>query len=1026
MKKLTFLVVILLLITILPNNIFFMVTKADTFGRTEPAREYEAQENMMYMSKFTMVSTSLEAISMSIYIHKCGRENIRLFIYDCDDKGEPGVPLAETGIQNLGGTTEEWVTFNLQNHPVLEANQDYWLGFIVDGVILASFDEREGTSRYSELHFDEPLPEHPRVEFMDGEFAIYCTVGTSNKPTISNPQPYDGAVWVRLQPKLSVQINSTVFPVDITWYTNASGTWQVFATNSSVTSNGTYSQVATSFNQLDTTYWWKVNVSHNSTCYTETDAFSLHTAPDEMQIQIYFAGADNVGGGTAYFDANYTSSRIPPDAPAEDSDYKNIYNYMDAENGRYVHSSHQINNYIVVKAKVFSAYDVTSAYLHLKNLNTGTWDNSTPFTVDNSNWKYIFLECNKTVSQRGNYTFEIYVQNENGDTKTFRWYKRDNNNNKIIRKVELGCTPTDNIEYRIMYYRKYPFSYATVKPDILPHDGGSDGSIYDTGRLISSMPTDVVEERHCAGYVGFWFEDDVCIEPTQIQNVYLHDWWKTDYGYWENGIGFSKRILTYTDVIQTYSATTSDAVSSINYIGSTYYLTAHKIELNNPINVDTNSIYNIFIGTPDIYSQGRNPSLITNRSFTSFVIFNIPDNATLQTMDSDGDGLNDYQELFSTYTNPFVVDTDGDGDSDYHENLAGTDPNDYKDEPSNNAPYAESPIPAIGETDVDLQPTCSVKVYDDESSTVTVKFYENTTGSWILRQTNLSVPVGTRVYWTYTQADQSNTTYWWKVTVIDETNIIASYVYKFTTKQELGNNPPSLTNPSATPSSGVADYTTFYFNITYTDADGDAPTVIKVNISKTGWYINTTMTYISGSYTNGALYSYSTTLPSGTYNYLFYASDGTDSVVNDPTDQVNVEAQSYSFTVSTADPSGQETFTASAAMGAEWNVSASYQTSSLPAIQITNTGNVPINISINLTTSPISNVHIKYNTSSSPPSFTINPYQCDKELTTTPVQVISYLQPSSTLDIWLWADFESKENPGEYTTSLYIESSGAT
>jgi len=258
--------------------------------------------------------------------------------------------------------------------------------------------------------------------------------------------------------------------------------------------------------------------------------------------------------------------------------------------------------------------------------------------------------------------------------------------------------------------------------------------------------------------------------------------------------------------------------------------------------------------------------------------------------------------------------------------------------------------------------------------------------------------------------------YWWGIT--KHVEAIADGAYTF----ESLNNAPQLSNPSATPSSGVADYTIFYFNVTYSDPDGDPPVEIRVNISKTGWYLNASMSYISGDNTTGALYSYSTTLPAGTYDYLFYANDGTYSTVNDPTDQVTVEAQSYSFTVSTADPSGQENFTASATMGAEWNVSASYQTSSIPAIQITNTGNVPINISINLTSAPISNVHIKYNTSSTPPSFTQNPYYCDKELTTTPVTVLT-IEVGGTGDIWLWADFENKTNPGSYTTKLYIASS---
>jgi len=850
------------------------------------------------------------------------------------------------------------------------------------------------------------------------EVTVYYSIGGEGI-IVTNAQPYDGAKWVRLYPRLSIQVNSTEFPVNIAWYTNASGSWQIFATNNSVMSNGTYSQIAP-FSQPDTIYYWKVNVS-NPTTYFETNPFSLQTAPDDLLVHIYFAGADNVGGGTAYFDANYTAARVPSDTPSTDSEYSNYNTSINGELGRYINGSHQINNYIVVRAKVYSPYDIVSAYLHLKNCDTGEWDNSTAFTIDNSNWRYTYIECNKTVSQRGNYTFEIYVRNGNGVEKTVKWLKRDENDQKVIRQVELGCTPSDDLNYRIMYYREYPFStYALNKVDVLPHDGGTNGTVDDTGRLVSELPGNAVEERHCGAFVGFWFEDDICISPTQIQNVYFHDWWKTSDGIWKNGIGFSKNMLLCSDVQQWYTTTTSDAVSTITYNLYTYYLTSKKIELNNPIDIDTNSIYNIFIGTPSL----SNPQLITNRSFTSFVIFNLPDNSTLQNMDSDADGLTDYQELFVAYTNPFVVDTDNDGDPDYHEYTSGTDPNDYTEETVNNAPYAYSPIPEQYEENVELRPTCSVIVYDDESPTVDVEFYENTTGSWVLRHTEDNVPVGTRVYWTYIQANQGNTKYWWKV-VVKDGSITAEYIYEFTTRT-VANQPPTLTNPSVEPPSGIADYTVFYFNITYSDPDGDPPVEIKVNISKPGWYINVTMTYISGDYVTGALYSYSTTLSTGVYDYLFYASDGIASTVNDPTDQVSVEAQSYSFTVSTADPSGQENFTASAIMGAEWNVSASYQTSSIPAIQITNTGNVPINITINLTSMPISNVHIKYNTSSTPPSFTTDPYSCDKELTTTPVQVGSYIQPGDTLNIWLWADFENKYNPGEYTTSLWIESSGAT
>ena len=47
----------------------------------------------------------------------------------------------------------------------------------------------------------------------------------------------------------------------------------------------------------------------------------------------------------------------------------------------------------------------------------------------------------------------------------------------------------------------------------------------------------------------------------------------------------------------------------------------------------------------------------------------------LQTTDTDGDGLTDYDELYSYRTSPYLEDTDGDGIKDGAEVAAGTDPN---------------------------------------------------------------------------------------------------------------------------------------------------------------------------------------------------------------------------------------------------------------------------------------------------------------------------------------------------------------
>ncbi|RLF43418.1 MAG: hypothetical protein DRN18_00065, partial [Thermoplasmata archaeon] len=98
------------------------------------------------------------------------------------------------------------------------------------------------------------------------------------------------------------------------------------------------------------------------------------------------------------------------------------------------------------------------------------------------------------------------------------------------------------------------------------------------------------------------------------------------------------------------------------------------------------------------------------------------------------------------------------------------------------APSISNPYPADGSIDVELQPTCHIDVSDPNGDTMTIYWYENSTGSWVLRQTNSSVGNGT-YYWTFTQANEEKTTYWWKVAVNDGTYNVTQ-VYKFTTKEE--------------------------------------------------------------------------------------------------------------------------------------------------------------------------------------------------------------------------------------------------
>ena len=107
-----------------------------------------------------------------------------------------------------------------------------------------------------------------------------------------------------------------------------------------------------------------------------------------------------------------------------------------------------------------------------------------------------------------------------------------------------------------------------------------------------------------------------------------------------------------------------------------------------------------------------------------------------------------------------------------------------------------------------------------------------------------------------------------------------------TTPMRVGNIVPTLswtgetnyTSDGLNPEAGAS--TTFIYRVKYTDADGDAPKsgYPRVHIKKGGVEISgspVTMSYVSGNYNTGAIYTYSkTALSVGTdYTYYFEAQD---------------------------------------------------------------------------------------------------------------------------------------------------------
>ncbi|KYK24713.1 hypothetical protein AYK24_05750 [Thermoplasmatales archaeon SG8-52-4] len=196
----------------------------------------------------------------------------------------------------------------------------------------------------------------------------------------------------------------------------------------------------------------------------------------------------------------------------------------------------------------------------------------------------------------------------------------------------------------------------------------------DEGSLLRQMPLDE-EVTLCGLFILFHFaEKDDYLENLSLINIYYHIWQKTPESPLEGEI-FDLGYYTSSGH-NTYMNESIMINTSNNIVNVDNYRLVQAIQSINPniAKFDSEGIYNFTLKL-----VGNGPNIRSFPNQYSFIILNLEDNTTLKSYDRDNDYLNDYEELFIYYTNPFDIDTDDDGVSDYFEYLAGTDPNDFSD-----------------------------------------------------------------------------------------------------------------------------------------------------------------------------------------------------------------------------------------------------------------------------------------------------------------------------------------------------------
>jgi len=322
-------------------------------------------------------------------------------------------------------------------------------------------------------------------------------------------------------------------------------------------------------------------------------------------------------------------------------------------------------------------------------------------------------------------------------------------------------------------------------------------------------------QRHCFSFTAYWFNESALFDD-EIENWYFRfweqdSWYSTYLGRGQTALWGGAHLFTWqpdaagdtrdwsmydgsqieeydgipTDDYTLDSTYLSKQTTSNTTFNSTYdqHLMVGYRDLSNTLKLYKDQAYNFGVAF-----DGRWPNQQLGEYQQAYVAFNLPDNATLETMDSDSDGLNDYDELFAYYTNPKCNDTDEDGYEDGDEVNYSTDPNLYTS-------YNLPPIINL------VSPSNDTIIYDLDSIYLTWTSSDSTIDDGLTYDVYFEkgddnpeyVGDSSDLFYEVTNLDYSST-YYWKVIASDGDKTNTSSIWCFTTRDKQTPNPPSLFN----------------------------------------------------------------------------------------------------------------------------------------------------------------------------------------------------------------------------------------
>ena len=610
-------------------------------------------------------------------------------------------------------------------------------GIWVD-VLNASFSDKQ----WVQCNFSQGIVDSVRIRFHINSnsgglyFELFELDFNKSRPleNITGESPSNQSTGVSLTPFMNITVyNPDGDIMNITWYSNSSGTWQPFGSNLSVV-NGTYHQINSNFSSRGVIYWWYVNVSDGLDSNTSGIFYFI--------TQYYLDVITNASTGVEETNATLCGFLL------HDGGDTCIVRF---EYGRNTSFGTNTTNQTKVHGQIFSDNVnglIPGALYHYRSFANNTLEN------DTGNDMLFLTKPNATIAG------SLIVQTNSSSILFLTWIKGDGANTTYIERNATAVTTWDRGQGTLIYnntgtsfqdtglasgtkyyYQAWSFANWTYNATASYYQF-SDNNV-SANNKTNNLPTATLRAPAPNGTTG------VCIQPLcQIWandtdgDTLKIDWYENSTGSW---------ILRYTNTSQTANTTASYIFTQFTNSGTTYYW---KVAVNDTKDNITNWYYFTTNNAPT--QSGASPTNGQTKVFPTPALYIIcSDTDTGQTMtaiwtsnstgtwttfatnNSINTGTN-ITQINSNFTNASTT---------YYWSVNLTDGctwtnTTYSFTTSYN-PVISNPGPSNDSIEQDTTPICNVTVSDSDGGTVTIRFYENTTVSWVLQQTNSSVSVTT-------------------------------------------------------------------------------------------------------------------------------------------------------------------------------------------------------------------------------------------------------------------------------------------